>query len=133
MDITFKCPHCRQSIVVDYSARGQQWPCPTCGQNVTIPDFIARFWVSLTLIGAVLTTFLGLLIPANAYDPSPIQRCCSLIMVFAIGAVGLVVYFIPSYVGRNKRNHTSIILLNLFLGWTFIGWVVALVWAAAKD
>jgi hypothetical protein len=23
-----------------------------------------------------------------------------------------------------------IALLNLFLGWTFIGWVVALVWAA---
>ena len=41
-----------------------------------------------------------------------------------------VIYFIPTMVGWNHRNVTAIILLNIFLGWTFIGWVVALVWAA---
>lgn len=24
-------------------------------------------------------------------------------------------------------------MLNLFLGWTFVGWVIALVWALSKD
>lgn len=43
-----------------------------------------------------------------------------------------VLYFIPTMVGWNHRNVTAIILLNIFLGWTFIGWVVALVWAASK-
>lgn len=47
--------------------------------------------------------------------------------------VGGVVYFIPSVVGRNKKNANAILMLNLFLGWTFIGWVVALVWACTKD
>lgn len=46
---------------------------------------------------------------------------------------GLVVYFIPSVVGHKKRNATAILLLNIFLGWTFLGWVVALVWAATKE
>lgn len=40
------------------------------------------------------------------------------------------VYFIPSFVAWGRKNHTSAIFaLNLFLGWTLIGWVVALVMA----
>lgn len=46
---------------------------------------------------------------------------------------GIGIYFIPSIVGYNKRNANAICLLNLFLGWTFVGWVLALVWAVAKD
>lgn len=51
------------------------------------------------------------------------------LLVIAIVAV----YFIPAIAGKDKKNATSIFLLNLFLGWTFIGWVVALVWATTKD
>ena len=44
-------------------------------------------------------------------------------------------YFLPSILAfaRNKRDTTAIVLLNLFLGWTMIGWVVALVWAVKTD
>lgn len=50
-------------------------------------------------------------------------------------AIILVVYFLPIIValGREKRNSPAIFLLNLFLGWTGIGWVVALVWAVMVD
>lgn len=43
----------------------------------------------------------------------------------------LLFYFIPTVVARNAyhRHLTAIFVLNLFLGWTFIGWVIALVWA----
>lgn len=51
-----------------------------------------------------------------------------LLLVIFFGA-----YFLPSIIGRNKRNANAICLLNIFLGWTVIGWVVALVWAASKD
>ncbi len=47
--------------------------------------------------------------------------------------VSLVIYFYPSFLGRYKENFTSILLLNLFLGWTLVGWVIALVWATSKD
>lgn len=49
--------------------------------------------------------------------------------------IGLFFYFIPSTVA-NIRNHskfTSILILNVFLGWTFLGWVVALVWACTEN
>jgi hypothetical protein len=48
-------------------------------------------------------------------------------------ALGVCVYFLPTIVGRHKRNAGSIFVLNLFLGWTLIGWVVALVWAVSVD
>ncbi len=50
----------------------------------------------------------------------------------AVGAlIGL--YFLPTIVAlaRKRPNVLPIGLLNLFLGWTLVGWVVALVWATA--
>jgi hypothetical protein len=46
-----------------------------------------------------------------------------------------VMYFLPSIiaVARSKRDTLAIFLLNFFLGWSVIGWVVALVWAAKHD
>lgn len=41
-------------------------------------------------------------------------------------------YFIPTIIGWNHKNGTAIFLLNLFLGWTFLGWVAALIWAVAE-
>jgi hypothetical protein len=48
---------------------------------------------------------------------------------------GFVMYFLPSIIAlaRNKRDIAAIALLNFFLGWTMIGWVVALVWAVKTD
>src|SRR6266851_3105879 len=45
--------------------------------------------------------------------------------------LGSLSIFLPSIIAlaRSKRNTLSTFLLNFFLGWTLIGWVVALVWA----
>jgi hypothetical protein len=48
-------------------------------------------------------------------------------------AVLLLLYFLPAVIGRDKRDATGIFLLNLFLGWTIIGWVIALIWACAAE
>lgn len=45
----------------------------------------------------------------------------------------LVIYFLPTIYGYDHRNSTSIFILNLFLGWTLIGWVIALIWAFSND
>jgi len=52
-----------------------------------------------------------------------------------LGILGLVFYFIPSIYAHHakKKNAEAITLLNLFLGWTVIGWVLALVWSATKE
>lgn len=42
-----------------------------------------------------------------------------------------MIYFFPAFAAssRRHRNRAAIFMLNLLLGWTFIGWVAALVWA----
>lgn len=45
-----------------------------------------------------------------------------------------LMYFLPTIEASIKKspNITSIALTNLFLGWTLIGWVVAIAWAHKK-
>lgn len=47
--------------------------------------------------------------------------------------IGLFLYFIPAFVGRNKRDSLGITLLNLFLGWSVLGWIGALIWAVTSQ
>lgn len=51
----------------------------------------------------------------------------------AIGAAVSVAYMLPTIVGRKHRNANAIFLLNLLLGWTAIGWIVALIWASTTS
>lgn len=50
-----------------------------------------------------------------------------------LAAVAVFLYFLPTILGRNKKNATSIAVVDTFLGWTVIGWVVALAWAVATE
>ena len=45
----------------------------------------------------------------------------------------VILYFLPSILARDKSDATGIFLLNLFLGWTLIGWVAAFIWAISAD
>ena len=46
--------------------------------------------------------------------------------------VSLFLYFLPAYLARNRSDFTAILVLNLLAGWTFIGWIIALVWALSS-
>lgn len=43
-------------------------------------------------------------------------------------------YLIPAYIAfrRGHKNKAGVLILNLALGWTFLGWIIALIWAVAK-
>ncbi len=55
--------------------------------------------------------------------------------VFPFFGFGFVMYFLPTIIAavRSKRDVISIAVLNIFLGWTLIGWIIALVWALKED
>ena len=64
-------------------------------------------------------------IAAAASDPSPVP---GLLIMLA----GLILYFVPVIVALARRHvpHLgSVIVVNVFLGWTVVGWVVALAMA----
>ena len=72
------------------------------------------------------------------FEVEPIDDKLSFVSVFGILIVvliGLVLYFVPTFVAfsRNHKNRVPILVLNVFLGGTVIGWVGALVWALLRD
>lgn len=59
-----------------------------------------------------------------------------LALFITVGFLALVfIYFIPTIIAvrRKKTNLAAIMVMNIFLGWILIGWVVALVWALSVD
>jgi Superinfection immunity protein len=55
--------------------------------------------------------------------------------VLLLGLFLLLVYFLPAIKAYQdkKPNKQAILALNIFLGWTLVGWVVALVWAFTQN
>ena len=57
-------------------------------------------------------------------------------LTFPFGLFGIALYLLPTIVAvaRGKKNILGIVLVNILLGWTLVGWIVALVWACTvKD
>ncbi|EMK02286.1 superinfection immunity protein [Leptospira sp. B5-022] len=52
--------------------------------------------------------------------------------MFLLPLIGL--YFVPTIVAIIKKKNLILIpILNLFLGWTIIGWIVALILCVLKS
>jgi len=47
----------------------------------------------------------------------------------------LVIYFLPGIIALHRwhNNGTPILVCNLFLGWTFLGWVGSLIWSLTDN
>jgi hypothetical protein len=54
---------------------------------------------------------------------------------FPILSFGFVFSFLPAIIAfvRSKRDAGAILVLNFLLGWTAIGWVIALIWSLRQD
>lgn len=54
------------------------------------------------------------------------------LVLLVIVAVGLCLYLLPTIVAYRKRRHVFLVaFLNIFFGWSLVGWVAALVVAMA--
>jgi hypothetical protein len=60
-----------------------------------------------------------------------LQPMGQLVLALMVLSLGLLLYLLPTFVAERRGHYqtTAIFALNLLLGWTFVGWVVALVWA----
>ena len=46
----------------------------------------------------------------------------------------MLVYFLPTLIAlwAQNINTLAIFLLNLFLGWTGLGWIISIIWAVYR-
>ena len=85
-------------------------------------------------IGAVTLTLVALIVLAGMIDEigGIVGQLLSLVLLLTVGFVGFMLYFLPAFIARKKPNANAVLIINVFLGWTFIGWVVALAMAVSN-
>lgn len=53
-------------------------------------------------------------------------------MEYVLLIIIVLIYFIPTLNAIGKNRSDAIIMLNILLGWTFIGWIGALIWSMCE-
>lgn len=92
---------------------------------------VPRFLLPALFVFAVIFIYLARPFVSGDRDFS----VSGVLMVSLFGALILTpLYVIPTIVADQRKhyNYTAIMLLNVFLGWTLIGWVGALIWAVVR-
>lgn len=66
---------------------------------------------------------------SNTVEHSHVHGIIGLIMIIGL----IILYNLPWVIALKRKlpNTMAIFLLDFFLGWSFIGWVIALVWACS--
>ena len=86
----------------------------------------------LALAGAAALAAIGLALAAGRRSGPALSDSLAghALWVIVVGFAGCL-YFAPTLVAwrRGHRDVLAIGALNLFLGWSFVGWVIALVWS----
>ncbi len=80
----------------------------------------------------LLMILVGIFLLAVSSQDEQAKGEASEMALYVVGFIlSVYIYFIPAITAhrRNHRSRESITLLNIFLGWTLVGWVAALVWA----
>ena len=72
----------------------------------------------ITWVFGGIVAVIALAMSVDAEDPGGVIQ--SLGILFGLA----VLYFLPSIIARHKPNSGPVFIINLFLGWTLIGWVV---------
>jgi len=128
--LRYECPFCKNAIEYPVQLNGTLAICPHCGQDIEFPRLFvstdppvidSKFssarrvpsWIGWT--SSIAGILIGLLIPAP----------------FIAALLVIAFYFTPTVCAafRGNRNLGPIFLINLTLGWTILGWLVAFCWA----
>jgi hypothetical protein len=90
------------------------------------PLLDARATFKFMAVSAAMIVAAGLL---GGLLPSNVGNLVKGLFIIGITFVG---YVFPSIIAWHRDHHqkVAILLLNLLLGWTVLGWIGALIWAA---
>lgn len=102
------------------------------------PTTIKRYTTSQKSIAIAVIVGLGIVITSLAVPqlldagPNILGTIISIFLFLFMIACVFCCYFFPWLIASDKHSRSSIFVVNLFFGWTLIGWVVCLAWAVSK-
>lgn len=144
--IHFSCDHCGQSIEAPKEYQGIVLDCPTCQQKTLCPQLepvLKRFQRTIAVIFKaawkvvwirVVVFLLLISLVGFVFFPDFLRALIALTFLLIFAVLVLCLYFLPSFIAYSRKhlNLGAIFVANLLLGWTFLGWVICLVWALMR-
>ena len=114
-DNVFLCPYCKSEINKDVMK------CPHCGEWIKNKKPFGCYG-KISWFVFILSAIIASCVTQNIFAG---------IGIGILIVIGLWIYFIPSWIAELKkhRNAGAIFAVNLLLGETVIGWIIALIWA----
>jgi hypothetical protein len=87
----------------------------------------------ITLIATLFFSGGLLALGANRLVPFLSDPAYGYVLLGTVSGAAVSLYLAPSFIAATRfhPNFSAIVALNVLLGWSFLGWVVALVWALA--
>lgn len=122
-----RCPACSRSTQFPAPPDAPKLPPPASGwKEEQSSGHSVSLWI-LVLAWSALGT--GFAFWFREWSPE-ISIPLALIY-FVAGTVVLAIHFLPSFIATNRKhpNAMPIFVVNLLLGWTLVGWTVALAWS----
>jgi len=67
--------------------------------------------------------------------PDDYNLLLGLLAAFLAFTLFVCLYLLPTFIAyrKDKKDKLAILLINIFLGSTLVGWVIALIWALSAD
>lgn len=136
MVATCPCVACGVNIEFDAVQIGETVACPSCQQATLLFQVKAvrpRKVGIIILLALASCALVAILYSFRNVGKDAAELFGQGFLGIGMLVAGLLIYFLPSLLARKKRNAVAIFALNLLLGWTFVGWVAALVWALVRE
>jgi ABC-type transport system involved in cytochrome c biogenesis permease component len=78
----------------------------------------------------IAASAIALASPAYA-APYTNEEMSQIVAMWLTGAILLLLYLIPTIIAFGRRHHSrwAIMMTNLLLGWSGLGWIAALIWS----
>lgn len=145
------CPFCGGHVEFEQAHYGEVAPCPHCGEDIVLEQTIEvriprHEWkrkvaghsksIGLAAIAIAVACLAGVAILSGSSQLGQVLTgAFGIIAALTLMVLALGFYFLPAIVAwqRSHRNTAAILVLNLLLGWTLLGWALALVWAVYQE
>lgn len=88
-------------------------------------------WLKICFISLGLLVFLFIMVEMLGNGSDVVYYILVIVVSIVVVCGAIIFYFIPTIIAnhRKHKNAEAIVLLNVFLGWTLLGWVICLIWA----
>ena len=67
--------------------------------------------------------------------PQDYELALGLILAFVAFTIFTCLYLLPTFIAyrKEKKDRLAILIINIFLGASVVGWLIALIWSLTSD